>query len=110
DMWRIEHDTVDSRVRSEDRVQQHTVAAPDIDDRLEGREVIGLGHSWCNLGREAGHGLIEDARRLGVLAEICENRLAVDAVECDAPSPDRLDHMFPGPPAPVGTAHFRECA
>ena len=77
--------------------KQHAVTAADIDDRLEGREVVRLGHGRRDVRREAGHALVEDGRLVGVLAEIVEDRFAEDAVEGGAAGPDGFEQHGPRP-------------
>src|SRR5262249_41663404 len=103
-------DAVHTRIRLEDRGEQHAMTTSDIDDGLEAREVVRLGHRRADARRNAGHALVKDGRLVGVPAEIVEDGFAKNAVKGRGTGLDRLKQIAAGPPVPLGATEVGDAA
>ena len=68
----IEHDPLEVRIGAQDADQERSVPAADIDERVEGREVVGRRHDDRRHPGELGHRGVEVGRRVGILGHLGE--------------------------------------
>ena len=82
--------------RSQDAREGAAVAAADVGDGSEGREIVGIENGRRFAAVDADHGLVEDGRLLGTLGEKLEDGLAEDLVERGLARLHAVEQLAPG--------------
>ncbi len=91
---------------AQDRGQHVAGGAPDVDDGLEPREVVGGGDRRRLRSVEADHRLAEERRLVGMLREVIEGRHPEHLLERGLAGLERIEDLVPG--AVEGRARQRQ--
>ena len=84
------------RVPAQDLRQQGPLAAADVDDAANIREVVGVGHAGRERRGSLGHGGVEGGGAVGVLGEELEDTHSEGDVEARRAGPDRVKDVLEG--------------
>jgi hypothetical protein len=91
----IEEHAGKGRVRLKDAGEERAVAAANVDDAAERREVVGRNDLRGNVLGEVGHGGIEIRGLVGVLRHVVERIHAENAAECRFAGLDTVQKIAP---------------
>lgn len=95
DLRKIEQHAAGIRGRLQNRRQQPTVSAPDIDDRAECTEVVGRGQRRDRKLGHIGHGGVENPTQFRFVGQVFEYRFAAECWDHRIPVPDRVGEVAP---------------
>src|SRR5262249_10698400 len=101
DLRPIEQDAARAGVRRQDRRQQIAGSAADVDDRLEGGEVVRGGDRRRLRAVEADHRRVEVRRVGGMLTEVLEDSDAERFVEAGLAGLKRVEDLLPAAPEKI---------
>ena len=91
----VEQQAPHRRVAAEGGGQVRAEAAADVGQGRDARQVVGIEHRLHGTAAEAGHRGVEDLGLLGVLAQVVEDRPAVQAVEGRLAGEHGLEQVVP---------------
>ena len=95
-MRQVEQDAPHLGIPAQDADQVRAVPAADVGQDADPREVVGVEHRLRLPTVDRRHGGIEDLGLFGMLAQVLEDRLAVEAVEGGLAGADALQQVAPG--------------
>ena len=84
------------RVPAQYLCQQRSLAAADVNDAANVREVVGVGHAGRVRRSAFGHGSVEDGSPIGILADELEQAHSKRDVDPWRPGLDRLEDVLVG--------------
>ena len=108
--WQIEYDAFERGNGGKDPRHQRAVAAANIDDFAEAREVASRDHRAGRLVRHIRHRAVEDGSLRRVSGEIVETFDSVKARRRGFAGLDAAEQVAPDPPHPFASRHQREIA
>ena len=95
DVGEVEEDAPHLGIPAQDADQVRAVAAADVGQDVDARQVIGIENGLRLSTVYRRHGGVEDLGLFGVLAQVLEDRLAVEAVEGGLAGADALQQVAP---------------
>ena len=81
----------------QNRFQDGAIAAADIDERADTREIVGIEHCRCFGAVNSGHGVIENGGLLRMFGKVTEYRFSKDMIEGRPPSAQTVKQFSPRP-------------